>query len=153
MGFDTLSCKDSHLHVKSSVLISLQKKNPDTKFYCASYTINGHMVLLGIANAHKQMHRHRAETRVAGMPQCDVWSPPPPPKGHLQLSIRQRKWTLGNLSPMLALFLPGELWINAFIKVPARDLHLLQGRTAEQGLCVTCFVKAQNWNESCRLAN
>lgn len=44
---------------------------------------------------------------------------------------------------MLALFLPGELWINTFIKVLGWDLHLLQGRTAEQGLRVMWFVKAQ----------
>lgn len=44
---------------------------------------------------------------------------------------------------MLALFLPGELWINAFIKVLGWDLHLLQDRTAEQGLYVMRFVKAQ----------
>ena len=44
---------------------------------------------------------------------------------------------------MLALFLPGELWINTFIKVLGLDLHLLKGKTAEQGLCVMCFVKAQ----------
>lgn len=44
---------------------------------------------------------------------------------------------------MLALFLPGELWINTFIKVAGGDLRLLQGRTAEQGLSVVCFVEAQ----------
>lgn len=121
MGFDTLSCKDSHLHVKSSVLISLQKKNPDTKFYCASYTINGHMVLLGIANAHKQMHRHRAETRVAGMPQCDVWSPtpPPPPQRAISSSASDR----GN--EHWGIYLP--CW-HCFCLVSSELTHLLKCR-------------------------
>lgn len=84
----------------------------------------------------------------------DLHFPPrgPSPAQH-QPRDRQRKWTWGNLSPVLALFLPGELQINTFIKVPGWDLHLLPGESAELGLWVMRFAKSSNWNESCRLAN
>lgn len=76
----------------------------------------------------------------------------PPPMGHLQLST-SHKTDRGNerwgiyLPSWHCLFLPGELWINTFIKVLGWDLHLLRGRTAERGLCVMCFCKSTNWNE------
>lgn len=89
----------------------------------------------------------RSHVRVAGMPQCDVWSSFPPPMGHLQLST-SHKTDRGN--ERWGIYLPS--W-HCFCLVSSELTHLLKcwvetstyyGAELLSRDCVLCvFVKAQ----------